>query len=136
MIELQDKHFIDKKVRYKMYFFNNKPIYKQISDLFCETILKKEWKENEKIPSVREIAVQVEVSPKTVTRSYTYLLEQGIISNKRGLGYFVTEEGYFKALELRKIEFLNKDVPNVLETIQLIGLSPDDLVKLFKNNLK
>lgn len=69
-----------------MNFANKQPIYMQIADYFCESILKNEWKPNDKLPSVREIAVQVEVNPNTAIRAFTYLQDKGIIFNKKGPG--------------------------------------------------
>ena len=94
-----------------MDFNDNKPIYLQISDLFCEQILLKKWKESERLPSVRDIAVQMEVNPNTAIRAFDELQLLDIIFNKRGLGYFVSENGYNKALEYKKDEFLKKEVP-------------------------
>lgn len=106
----------------------------QIADYFCENILKKEWKENEKIPSVREIAVLVEVNPNTALRAYTFLQDQGIIHNKRGIGYFVAEDGYEKTLEKRKTEFVQKDLPSLFKTMELLCLKLDDLIQLYKKH--
>lgn len=110
-----------------MEFKGNQPIYMQIADYFCENILTQEWKENEKIPSVREIAVLVEVNPNTAIRAYTFLQDQGIIYNKRGIGYFVAEDGYSKALDMRKGEFIRKDVPVFFKTMNLLKLTFADL---------
>ena len=118
-----------------MDFVNKQPIYKQIAGNFCETVLKKEWQANEKIPSVRDIAVQAEVNPNTAIRAYTYLQEQGIIYNKRGLGYFVSEDGYTKALEMRKTEFIDKDLPYIFKTMNLLGLKIEDIIQFYKNNI-
>ena len=114
-----------------MDFVNKQPIYMQIADYFCENIIRKEWKENEKIPSVREIAIQVEVNPNTAIRAYTFLQDQGIIYNKRGIGYFVAEDGYQKALEIRKEEFVHKDLPNLSKTMDLLSLKLDDVIQLY-----
>ena len=117
-----------------MDFVNKQPIYMQIAEYFCENILKKDWKQNEKIPSVREIAVLVEVNPNTAIRAYTFLQDQGIIYNKRGIGYFVAEDGYDRALEIRKGEFVQKDLPDVFKTMTLLNLKLDDLVQLYKKH--
>lgn len=114
-----------------MDFIDNQPIYMQISDYFCENILTKEWKENEKIPSVREIAVLVEVNPNTAIRAYTFLQDQGIIYNKRGIGYFVAEDGFTKALEMRKDEFIRKDVPIFFKTMNLLNLNCSDMELIY-----
>ena len=117
-----------------MDFVNKQPIYMQIAEYFCENILKKDWKQNEKIPSVREIAILVEVNPNTAIRAYTFLQDQGIIYNKRGIGYFVAEDGYDRALEIRKGEFVQKDLPDVFKTMTLLNLKLDDLVQLYKKH--
>ena len=118
-----------------MEFKGNQPIYMQIADYFCENILTKEWKENEKIPSVREMAVQVEVNPNTAIRAYNFLQDQGIIYNKRGIGYFVAENGNTKALEMRKGEFIRKDVPVFFKTMKLLNLTFNDLQPLYNSTI-
>jgi GntR family transcriptional regulator len=114
-----------------MDFVNKQPIYMQIADYFCENILRKEWRKNEKIPSVREIAVLVEVNPNTAIRAYTFLQDQGIIYNKRGIGYFVAEDGYQRAIDIRKAEFVQKDLPNLFKTMDLLGVKPGDILELY-----
>ena len=58
---------------------------------FGKRILRGEWKTGERIPSIRELAVELGVNPNTVTKSYQKLLERELISNQRGRGYFVSE---------------------------------------------
>ena len=79
-----------------MEFDQHKPIYLQIADAICERIdaiceriLTGTWPEGERIPSVRECGISLEVNPNTVARSYDELSTEGIIHNKRGIGYFV-----------------------------------------------
>lgn len=117
-----------------MDFIDKQPIYKQIADYFCENILSHEWKINEKIPSVRETAVLMEVNPNTAIRAYTFLQEQGLIYNKRGIGYFVAEDGYNKAMEMRKKEFVEKEFPGLIKTMNLLKITLDDLVQLYKKH--
>ena len=72
-------------------------IYLQIADQIRERILRGEWKTGERIPSIRELAVELGVNPNTVTRSYQRLLERELISNRRGRGYFVSENAAERA---------------------------------------
>lgn len=69
-------------------FGDNRPIYLQISGWICEKILRGEWVADQRIPSLRELGVLLEVNPNTVVRTCEYLLSQGVIYNRRGLGYF------------------------------------------------
>jgi GntR family transcriptional regulator len=116
-----------------MEFRDNQAIYLQIADLFCENILLRKWKADEKIPSVREIAVEVEVNPNTAMRTYTYLQEKGIIYNKRGIGFFVSDEGYEKSLTLKKEKFYNQEIPLFFKTMVLLGISIKEIENLFND---
>ena len=119
-----------------MKFNENKSIYIQIADLFCENILLKKWKEEERIPSVREIAVDLEVNPNTALRSFIFLEEKEIIYNKRGIGYFVSDGGYNKTLALKKEMFIKNDLPELMKTLKLLNLTTDDIEKLSKKTHK
>ncbi len=113
-----------------MEFKSKKAIYQQIADAICENILLKEWKEGEKIPSVRDYAIALEVNPNTVMRSYSEMQEKGIIINKRGIGFFVSENGIKNALVLKKEEFLKDDIPELLKIMNLLNIDIEDLYKL------
>ena len=73
-----------------MTFSNDKAIYIQMADRLCDDILAGVYTDDERIPSVREYAVKLEVNTNTAVKAYDYLARDGIIYNKRGLGYFVT----------------------------------------------
>ena len=75
-----------------MEFNDNKPIYVQISDGFCEQVLSGKLAPGERVPSVREWGATIGVNPNTVARSYDMLTETGVIYQKRGIGFFVCED--------------------------------------------
>ena len=106
---------------------NGQAIYLQIADYVCEKVLLKEWIGDEKIPSVRELAVQLEVNPNTVARTYEFLKQQDIIYDKRGIGYFITANGYKNATAYRKNEFTEKEMPAVFRIMHMLGIEIDDL---------
>ena len=91
-----------------MEFKDTQTIYLQIADHFCENILRKKWNPGDRIPSVREMAVNIEVNPNTVMRTFNYLQDKGIIFNKRGIGYFVSD-GEKCRVEGYEIQRLAKD---------------------------
>jgi DNA-binding transcriptional regulator YhcF (GntR family) len=70
-----------------MQFRETVSIYLQIADYICERILLKQWKVEERIPSVRELAMQLEVNPNTVMRTYDFMQQQSIIYNQRGIRF-------------------------------------------------
>lgn len=119
-----------------MEFNDSQAIYLQIADYFCENILQKKWQEGEKIPSVREIAVKVEVNPNTAMRTFSYLQEQGIIFNKRGIGYFVADSGFQKTLQLKKEQFIKEELPKTFRNMDLLGLDLADIDLYYQNYRK
>jgi GntR family transcriptional regulator len=110
-----------------MEFGDSNAIYLQIADQLCENILLEKWKPGDRIPSVREMAVSIEVNPNTVLRTFNYLQEKGIIFNKRGIGYFVSEDGFQKTRALRKEDFVNHELPGLFKTMGLLNLTMDDV---------
>jgi GntR family transcriptional regulator len=119
-----------------MEFKENQPIYLQIADLFCENILLEKWKAGDRIPSVREMAVSTEVNPNTVMRTFTFLQEKGIIYNKRGIGYFVADDGFEKTRALRKENFVNMELPRIFMEMKLLRVSLDDINNFYQQYLK
>lgn len=114
-----------------MNFTDNQPIYLQISRWICDKILGRKWSASERIPSVRELGADLEVNPNTVMRAYEKLQSQGVIYNRRGIGYFVSEDAVQKInLELRE-QFLNEELPRLFERMSLLGISMKDLEKHF-----
>nr|WP_298790444.1 GntR family transcriptional regulator [uncultured Allomuricauda sp.] len=114
-----------------MEFDNSKPIYLQIVDFFYENILKKRWEEEERIPSVREVAVMVEVNPNTAIRAFNHLQDLGVIYNKRGIGYFVSSDGYTKVLSIKRKEFMEQMLPDVFKKLSLLNISFDELKNVY-----
>jgi len=115
-----------------MEFRERQAIYLQIGDHICENILRGTWKEGYRIPSIREMSVSIEVNPNTVMRTYSYLQDMGIIFNKRGIGYFVADRAYENTLDLKKKNFINRDLPYVFKTLDLLNLTLDDLEELYR----
>ncbi|MGW9686637.1 GntR family transcriptional regulator [Flagellimonas sp. 2504JD1-5] len=110
-----------------MDFDNSKPIYLQIVDFFYENILTKRWTEEERIPSVREVAMMVEVNPNTAIRAFNHLQDLGVIYNKRGIGYFVASDGYTKVRDIKRKEFMEQMLPDVFKKLNLLDISFDEL---------
>ena len=110
-----------------MEFSEPKGIYLQIADQIRERILRGEWKVGERIPSIRELAVELGVNPNTVTKSYQKLLDKDLISNQRGRGYFVSENAAGRALKEMKDEFMREEMPKISRTMQLLGIGLDEI---------
>jgi GntR family transcriptional regulator len=110
-----------------MQFRDSQAIYLQIADYMCEKILLKEWSQGERIPSVRELAIQLEVNPNTVMRAYEFLQQQGIVFNQRGIGFFAAQDAVKQAAQYRREAFIEKDLPQVFRSLFLLGMDPEEL---------
>lgn len=115
-----------------MFFNNNLPIYIQIIDLIYIKILKQEWLPLERVPSVRDLASLYQVNPNTVMRVYERLQSDEIIFNKRGLGYFLSEDAVKRVSYLSKTSFIDNDLPDFFEKMESLSIPIDELSNLYK----
>ena len=88
-----------------MEFNENKPIYLQIFDAICERILSGD-------------------NPNTVMRTYEKLTADGIIFNKRGIGYFVSADAKERIQDAQRKIFLEEELPLILRKMELLGIDP------------
>jgi len=116
-----------------MEFDSNKPIYLQIADSICNRILRGELKGEDRIPSVREYGAEIGVNPNTVARTYETLTDRGIIYNKRGIGFFVSENAAQSIRREAKEKFLNEELPNFIKKARLLDISLDEINKVFNS---
>ncbi len=119
-----------------MEFRDNKAIYLQIADYVCEHILLGKWKVDEKVPSVREMAVDLEVNPNTVMRTYELLQNKNIINNKRGIGFFIAEEAMENVKQYRKAQFIEDELPVVFRNVYLLNIGFDELQNRYDTFVK
>jgi DNA-binding transcriptional regulator YhcF (GntR family) len=110
-----------------MEFNNTQAIYLQIADYVCDKIQLEVWLADQKIPSVRELAVTLEVNPNTVARSYEYLQNQEIIYTKRGMGYFAQVNAAQNILKTRRVRFMDEELPLLFKKMQLLGIPVSEL---------
>lgn len=115
-----------------MEFNPNRAIYLQIADHICEHILIGTWAVETKIPSVRELAVDLGVNPNTVMRTYDFLQQQGIITNKRGVGFFVPVDSFAQIKKYKRAIFMEEDLPQLFKNIYLLDISLDELKQKYE----
>lgn len=119
-----------------MNFGEEKAIYLQIKDHICELILSGRWPAGGRIVSVREMAADLEVNPNTVMRSYNELADAEILTNKRGVGFFISEQAPELIREEQKQQFLKDDLPKVFKKMQLLGITVQELNDIYQSNQK
>ena len=110
-----------------MQFNENEAIYLQIAGYVGENILRGQWPPEQKIPSVRDLAADLQVNPNTVMRTYDFLQNQGTITNKRGIGFFVATDAGERVRAYRRERFLQQELPAFFNTISLLGIGFEEL---------
>ena len=115
-----------------MKFNPHRAIYLQIGDHICEGILEGRWAVDQKLPSVREMAMAVEVNPNTVMRTYAELQNQAIIYNQRGIGFFVSPEAPKNILSTKKEIFLKDELLRFFKTLELLDISFEKIQQLHR----
>ena len=119
-----------------MQFKENPAIYIQIAEYVCEQILLKKWKLGDKIISIRDLAVSMEVNPNTVQRAYDFLQQRDIITNKRGVGYFVEDDAMDRILGFRREQFIENELPVFMRNIYLLKIDFKEIKTLFDQFVK
>ncbi|MCK7557773.1 GntR family transcriptional regulator [Chitinophaga sedimenti] len=110
-----------------MQFNQSQAIYLQIADYVCDRIQLGQLLPDGKVPSVRELAVTLEVNPNTIMRAYEHLQLQEIIYTRRGMGYFVSPAALTKLADLRREQFLTEELPVFFHKMHLLGIELDQL---------
>ena len=114
-----------------MTFTNDKAIYLQMADRLCDEILAGTYREEDRIPSVREYAVMLEVNTNTAVKAYDELARANIIYNKRGLGYFVSSGAKEQILDERRRDFMDNKLPELFRQMKLLGIKKVEIRNLF-----
>lgn len=114
---------------------NAQSIFIRIADRIADRILNGTYLPGERIPSVREMAVETEVNPNTVMRSYERLQNTGVIYNKRGIGYFTSPDACEKIKTDRRADFLQRILPEVFDEMALLDIGMEQVESAYRKYL-
>lgn len=111
-------------------FKSTKGIFQQIADTLSHRILEGQLLAGDRVPSVRDLAEEFEVNRNTLLRTYSLLNDAGIIENRRGVGFFVTDDAVERIRSNEKSAFFDNDLPDFLNKVRMLKLTTDDLSEL------
>lgn len=115
---------------------DTQPIYQQLRDHTVTRILAGELAEGEALPSVRHLAVELQINPITVSRAYQLLVDEALVEKRRGLGMFVMQGARKRLLDSEREQFLQQELPKTLERAQQLGIDTDALLQHIKDSSK
>lgn len=116
-----------------MDFTSDKPIYRQIIDFSFGQILTGVWTAGERVPSVRELSVQLSVNSHTILKAYEFLQAEGIIVSRRGMGFYLTADALDHVNQARRREFFEVSLSCLFNEMDLLGISIDDVIEKYRN---
>jgi GntR family transcriptional regulator len=114
-------------------FTGTAPIYHQIVQKICSQIVRGDLLPGDKLPSVRELAVQFGVNPNTVQRVYMELERLGIAEARRGQGTFVTEDQAL--LKVIRNQLKQDKIETFVLEMQELGFAPDEIIQGLRDYL-
>lgn len=115
-------------------FRTDKAIYLQMADRLCDEILAGMYKEDDRVPSVREYAVELQVNTNTAVKAYDTLARDKVIYNRRGLGYFVAPGARDRILKARRDAFMRQTLPSVFRSMRLLGIDIDEVTRAWNES--
>lgn len=111
------------------------PIYEQIEQQLKAQILDGTIKEDEQLPSIRQLARDLKISVITTTRVYNDLADEGFIVSVAGKGYFVASRGN-ELLRERMLYEMEEGLQHAVTNGRNAGLSDDEIIAALKSFLE
>ncbi|WP_320128191.1 GntR family transcriptional regulator [uncultured Sphaerochaeta sp.] len=115
-----------------MQFNTHSPIYLQIAGYIHDLILNGIWTDGERIPSVRDLAVELEVNPNTIVRTYAVLQEEGTLDNQRGIGYFTAPHAKDLVLKKKREQFIKTELPSLFSSLKVLDIPLEELETYYR----
>ena len=108
-------------------FENGIPIYRQLTRRIMVLIASGSYKPGDKLPSVRDLAIEAGVNPNTMQRAYSELEQLGVIYTERTSGRYVTDD--LKKLTALRIDLSTEEISRLYSELEKLGLSDDEIRK-------
>ena len=107
---------------------DNLPIYRQLRDRVVAMILDGVLNQGDALPSVRQVAVDYQLNPITVSKAYQELVDEQLVEKRRGLGMYITDGAREQLLASERERFLREEWPILKERLRRLGLDLETLL--------
>jgi GntR family transcriptional regulator len=111
---------------------NPDPLYKQVMDQIKDAVSDGVLKPQDRLPSIREMAKELNISEITIKRAYTDLEAEGLIYTRAGMGSFIVNIDKGR-LRKEKLNEIRQALKRLLKTAERSGISKDEVVRLLKD---
>ncbi len=115
---------------------NGIPLYVQLEEQIRLLVHRGKLEAGDLMPTVRELAVQLEINSNTVARVYRDLQQEGLLTLRRGVGTFVSTETHIEPLSRQDLKILEKQADALIATGLRMQLTPVELLQLIETRWK
>lgn len=122
----EDKTFFEFKIDVKSAL----PVYEQVKRAIKLAILSQRLKEGEKLMSLRDLALKLQINPNTIIKIYTQLEVEGYVYSRPGAGYFVKVDK--EKLKKERFVLFEKETQDYIAKVVELGYSFDDILEIMK----
>ena len=113
---------------------NDRPIYLQLMERIQHDIISGVYKPGDKLPSVRDLAVEAAVNPNTMQKALSELERCGLVYSQRTSGMFITDNT--NMLKEMRTELAREHIQNFFEQMRKLGFSDEDTLEMIRNTIK
>lgn len=128
-------HGLQRKERRMLFldYQDRRPIYEQIVEKFRMLILSGAVESSSKMPSVRQLAVELSINPNTIQRAYMELEQQGLICPVKGKGSFVTDRSRIRQIGM---EETLSELKEIAEKGMALGVGEEEMIGVIRSCYK
>lgn len=112
---------------------NNRPIYLQLMEKIQQDIISGVYHAGDRLPSVRELALEASVNPNTMQKALSELERNGLVHTQRTSGRFITEDKTM--LKQLKTELAAVHIQDFLNTMKQLGFPPEEILELIEKTI-
>lgn len=107
------------------------PMYRQVMDQIKDAIVGGALSANDKLPSIRGICQELNISVITVKRAYTDLEKEGYIYTRPGLGSFVADLNREK-MRRDKLAEISREIKQIVNKAKKFHIDPEDIIRVIR----
>ncbi|HIX64436.1 MAG TPA: GntR family transcriptional regulator [Candidatus Mediterraneibacter colneyensis] len=113
---------------------NDRPIYLQLMERIQHDIISGVYQPGDKLPSVRDLAVDAAVNPNTMQKALSELERCGLVYSQRTSGRFITDDASM-ICGMRK-ELAQEHITLLFKQMRQLGFSDEETLEMMKQSLK
>ncbi|MEF9839468.1 MAG: GntR family transcriptional regulator [Lachnospiraceae bacterium] len=113
---------------------NDRPIYMQLMERIQMDIIADRYHPGDKLPSVRDLALEASVNPNTMQKALSELERSGLVYSQRTSGRFITED--LSMIQKMRTDLAYSHIKEFFDKMKLLGLKKEEVLALMQDSIK